>query len=622
MWLLFKAELRRFRIPGAIACIAHLVVLGFMSRTSDLAQQSALAYKVMGACYALAGVILGAFQMAGYARPAAWMQLIHRPLSSWRIGLALLAAGVAWIALAIALPIVLIAAWQATLTSRVIDLRHWLMAVPALTISAIGYALGAYAVLANRRIGFGAVVFLQLLLVARAQAWDALLLQWLIVAYFGALLWIVFRADRNSLPSSPWRLGLMFAPMVFTLSLLLLGALRIGFQSAWIMLGSAPAFSTTPPANSVQESHRATDKALMLQGLRASHDPMAASWADDVSKQEKIERYGAMFEELPVRQQFTNVLPLSQPDATNDTLWTFSHDRMRFVGRGLADDRSDRSTLAPPEAQAFATPAMPVAGALGIADAGSVVLLGAQRAWRYDPHSRNINLLLALPAHEVFASPPMRMGAHLVALSDQAIYVSHAATPSPGMLSRIPLPGPINVLARVSVADVRDGSLVSLTYTRNFRYESFARAQYVVHVDAKGQSRIVSWRPLTQDFPIWFSTMDWWMSPLLDRSEDALRALFAAQPGLDPQDPHLPPAGIVWLALACALCCAALTALLARRWSFSKAATATWMIVNALLGPAGLIGLWLIGDRGLAYRRANVAAPLRVRLGDGRIEAA
>ncbi|AIF48804.1 hypothetical protein [Dyella japonica] len=610
MWLLFKAELRRFRVAGAIACLAHLVVLGFLSRTTDLAQQTAQTYRIFAACYVLGGLVLGAYQMMSYARPPAWVQLIHRPLPAWRIGVALMAAGAAWIALAVALPILLIAAWQAGMTARVVDLRHWLMPLPALTTGMIGYALGAYVVLANRRVGFGAVVFLLLVWMAHAQAFNALLLQWLVAGYLAALLWIVFRPDRQAIPASAGRLGLVFAPVVFALYLALLTTLKVGLQISWILLGTAPATAAVPPVDSVQESQRATDKALMLQGLKVSRDAAAPQWMTEVTRLEKLERYGPLFDELPVRGQFTNLLPLSFPDAANDTAWTFSHDRMRFVGRGLADDRSDRGTLTPPHAATFATPAMPIAGVLGASDAESVLILNQHSAWRYEPRTHAMDTLLELPAQEVFASPLMRVGSHLAALSDQALYVGNANRRAEGLPVRIPLPGPVSVLGRVSIADVSDGYLVSLTFLRNLRYESFPRVQHVVHVDASGHWRIVATRPLTQDFPVWYRYIGWWLSPLLDRSGLMLTSMFAAQPSLDPIDPVRPPAGILWLAVACALACLAMTVLHARRLRLATRATVAWAIVNAALGPAGLLAFWLVGAHAFAHAATNQRRPM------------
>jgi len=602
MWLLFKAELRRFRTPGALTLLAHLVVLGFLSRTSDLAQQPLLYYRTFAACYVLVGVLLGAYQTFTYARPAAWIQLIHRPLSPARIGSALLAAGAVWLVLAVALPLLLIAAWQSEFTARVVDLRHWMMALPALNCALIGYAAAAYAVLANRRIGFGVLIFFLLITVARAQSFDALLLQWLVLGYLGVLLWLVFQPAHAAVPASPWRLATMLAPTVFVLYVLILSTARFGMQCTWIMLGDAPATATVPPANSVQESLRSTDKDLMLAGLAASHDPSAGRWASELRAQEKLERYGPFFTELPRRQAFATVLTLSFNDAANDTLWTFSHDHMRFEGRGLADDRSPRGSLAPPQASAFASPTMPIAGVLGLDHLDSVVMLGEREAWVYEPRSRVVRPLLALSGSEVFASPPMRVGNHLAALSDQALYVGNELTFPEHGSARISLGGPIDVLSRVALADVDDGYLVSLTFLRNFRQESFSRVQRVLHVDSVGRSRIVATRLLAQDYPAWFRFADWWMSPLLDRVAITLKGLFAAQPGLEPPERELPPADMVSLAAVCAALSMFATAIRSSQRRLSPKVTLSWMLVNALLGPAGVAAFYLAGGPSVASR--------------------
>jgi len=600
MWLLFKAELRRFRTPGVLSLLAHLAVLGFLSRTSDLAQQPLIYYRTFAACYLLAGVLLGAYQMFTYARPAAWVQLIHRPLSPARIGAALLAGGAVWLALAIALPLLLIAAWQHGFTARVVDLRHWMMALPALSCAWIGYAAAAYAVLANRRIGFGVVMFFLLIAVARAQAWDAVLLQWLVLGYLCVLLWLVFRPAHAAVPASPWRLASMLAPTVFALYLLIVSVAHIGMQCAWIMLGDAPATAAVPPAHSVQESLRATDKDLLLKGLAASDDATAKRWAGEVQAQEKLEAYGPVLAESPQRQAFGNVVSLSFSDTANDTLWTFSHDHMRFEGRGLADDRSARGSLTPPQASTFESPAMPITGVLGLDHLDSVVMLGERTAWRYEPRTRAVQTLLALSGSEVFAAPPMRVDHHLAALSDQALYLGDELTfPAHGTV-RIPLNGPIDVLSRVALAEVDDGYLVSMTFMRNFRHESFPRVQRVLHVDRHGHWQTVATRALSQDFPAWFRYSDWWLSPLLDRATITLKALFAAQPGLEPADREWPPAAMIWLAAICAALSSLATALRAWQLRLSLKATLAWALVNALLGPAGVTAFYLTAGSAMA----------------------
>ena len=105
----FSAEFMRFRTWAIAAFVVHLVVLGFMSRIVDLAQQPRVVYQVFGMVYMAAGILLGLYQMGSYRRANHWLNLLHRPLHRYRIALALCGAGAVVCLLAVALPIALIA---------------------------------------------------------------------------------------------------------------------------------------------------------------------------------------------------------------------------------------------------------------------------------------------------------------------------------------------------------------------------------------------------------------------------------------------------------------------------------------------------------------------------------
>ena len=65
---LLKAELLKFR-GWALGCVAvQLVVLGFLTRVVDLAQQPDLVYQVFALAYGALGLLLGLYQMGGYRR--------------------------------------------------------------------------------------------------------------------------------------------------------------------------------------------------------------------------------------------------------------------------------------------------------------------------------------------------------------------------------------------------------------------------------------------------------------------------------------------------------------------------------------------------------------------------
>src|SRR5690606_6130287 len=123
---LFKGELLRFRLWATAAAAINLVVLGFLSRMVDMAQQPIFVYQIFAAVYAVAGILLGLYQMGSYRKPNQWLNLLHRPLHRLRIAGALTGAGAFLLFVAVALPIALVALYQDTMTAPVVDLRHWL----------------------------------------------------------------------------------------------------------------------------------------------------------------------------------------------------------------------------------------------------------------------------------------------------------------------------------------------------------------------------------------------------------------------------------------------------------------------------------------------------------------
>src|SRR6187402_1505729 len=100
----YKAELLRFR-PWALAyAVLHLVVLVFLTRVVDLAQQPRFVYQVFAAVYALSGLLLGAYQMGNYRKPNAWLNLLHRPVQHRRMAGALMLAAATLLAGGVLLP--------------------------------------------------------------------------------------------------------------------------------------------------------------------------------------------------------------------------------------------------------------------------------------------------------------------------------------------------------------------------------------------------------------------------------------------------------------------------------------------------------------------------------------
>ena len=200
---LFKGELLRFRLWAGIAAIVNLAVLGFLSRMVDMAQQPLFVYQVFAAVYAVAGALLGMYQMGTYRKPNQWLSLLHRPLHRLRIAGALSGAGMILLLAAVALPIALVALYQDTMTARVVDLRHWLLPIAAWLIAVSGYLAGAYAMAGNRRYSFAAFLLPNLFMYAQASGVAMLGVQLVVIAFLAVLLAIAFKPDPAAQPRNP-----------------------------------------------------------------------------------------------------------------------------------------------------------------------------------------------------------------------------------------------------------------------------------------------------------------------------------------------------------------------------------------------------------------------------------
>ena len=143
MWDLYKAEVTRLRGWALAALVVHVGVLGFLARMVDPLQQPTRVYEIVAALYALAGLLLGLYQSSGYRRANTWINLLHRPLAPVRIATALHGAGATLLMIAVAVPLVLIIAGQASLSARVVDARHTWLPLAAGMIATCGYLAGA-----------------------------------------------------------------------------------------------------------------------------------------------------------------------------------------------------------------------------------------------------------------------------------------------------------------------------------------------------------------------------------------------------------------------------------------------------------------------------------------------
>ncbi|MEF9978611.1 MAG: hypothetical protein RR834_08985 [Thermomonas sp.] len=587
---LFKGELLRFRLWAAAAAILNVAVLGFLSRMVDLAQQPLVVYQVFAAVYAVAGILLGMYQMGSYRKPNQWLSLLHRPLHRLRIAGALTGAGALLLLLAVALPIALVAMYQDTMTARVVDLRHWMLPVAAWLIAVSGYLAGAYAMVGNRRYSFAAFLLPNLFMYAQASGVAMLGVQLVVIAFLAAMLAIAFKPD----PAAPSRNPAAVLAIALPVQLgayFLVWMLGYGVEMGWTVTGTHPLNMPAPPKGGYIEADRAEGKDMLLLGIENSRDPEATLWREQIALSDVYTTYP--LRKLPVQGSMTNLSPLEFGDGDNNLFLVYSHDRARFVTRGLRDQRRIGEMGVGEGQAAFPAPTMPF---------GAEYLYNANAAYQYDSEQQRIFERIRLPQGEVMASPPQPAGDNLLVLSDRAAYFYPGREAMNGLdllqpLMRVAMPGQVGNLSRMDTVELLDGYLVSYTYTWGVWSGELQRPfQQVLRVDGKGQAREIARRALSIDLPSVYTNRNTWLSPVLRAICLGAQDLFAAKDPLRAK-PEPMPARILWLA---AVCC--LLSLLGAVWLSGKQAHSPrgrlgWILLCGVVGLPALASLWLMVPR-------------------------
>ena len=404
------------------------------------------------------------------------------------------------------------------------------------------------------------------------------------------MLAIAFKPD----PAAPSRNPLATLVIALPVQLgayFLVWMLGFGVELFWTVSGSHPLNTPTPPKGGYIEADRAEGKEMLLLGIENSREPEAALWREQIALSDVYTAYP--LRNLPVRNSLTNLSPLEFGDDENNLLLVYSHDRERFVTRGLRDQRRIGEMGVGEEQAAFPAPTMPY---------GASYLFNAHAAYQYDSEQKRMFERLHLPQGEVMASPPEPAGDNILVLSDRAAYFYPGREAMNGLdrlqpLMRVPMPGAVGNLSRMDVVELLDGYLVSYTYTWGvWSGELQHPFQQVLRVDGKGQAREVARRALSIDLPSSYTNRNTWLSPVLRAICLGAQDLFAAKDPLRAK-PEPMPAQILWLA---AVCC--LLSLLGAVWLSGKQAHSTrgrwgWVLLCGVVGLPALASLWLMVPR-------------------------
>jgi len=610
MFELFKAELLRFRAWALLLALAHLAGLGFLLRIVDPMQQPLSVHWAFGAGYALIGILLGLYQMGTYRKPNVWLNLLHRPLPPKRIAVALMSAAVAVLLAVIALPMFAAALWQDTMTARVVDLRHWLLPFAGLQIASIGYLIGAYAMLAERRYAASGLIFLLLLPMAQATGFGALALQAAILLWLSAMVFVSFKPDLETPPRAIASTAVVALPLQVGVFLLMLTS-YYAIELIWIAEGSHPNNTPTSPRGGHNEVEKAEPRQRMLLALDGSSHPEAALFREQIALSEPI-GIPSQLGRLPQRHELANVAPMEFDDGRG-VRWVFSHDDMRFHGYRLGDRRAVGDFGVGERNAVFPAPALPVGALPGMVE-GDALLLAGNRAYHYEAETGRAWPRIRLPKDEAMVGGGP-VGESLGVISDRALYffdtreaIEHRRVLRPRL--RVPMPGDYRDLYTLDLIELVDGYLIAFAYTSSAHNEhGAAPRQHTLWVHEDGRIETVAVRPLVHDMPLFYRYRSFMTSPLLHALCDAaIRALAPPMP-LERNTP-LPVPRAIWIA---AIALSALAFILglwrSRSLRMSTAVRVAWLAACLAIGLPALIALWLLYRPSLQMRSPPERAP-------------
>jgi len=587
MWGLIRAEWLRFHRWALVLGLAHLGWLLFADRVADPLRQQAIAYKVYLGILVLLGMAFGLYQVSAYARQAAWIDLLHRPVAPHRIGAALLLTGLALACVAVALPVALLLPFHHVTAGQGVESRHLLFPLAAWAVGATGYLLGVHLRLGPPRLSFTATILLVWLYQAQASGPAAAGLQVLAAGIAFLLALGDFRPDRTAPDRLPRRMATSF---VAALAIGVVGtfALRFALQIGLMFVGNHP-LNGVPPTGGLVEAMRADGAALMASGLASQPSERNRFWSEQVGLSEVVTI-------VPELRDATARFSLTSPgnstieDDVSRLVWSFSHDTMRYAATSMVTRRPWKPELSPPP-----LPVPPL-----VAGDGQTIIAG-NRILHYDAQSSRFSDRITLPVGERLIAPPQPAWDQLAILSDRALRVYDGRVMRHGdgnlpPLATVDLAGAPGALVRIDMLELLDGYLVSFTFGQRSAEGRSQPEQQLWLVEGARVTPVLR-RPLDPDYPAVMRHADLWFAPVLTSGAAALRGAFGPPNAMAETGPRAAPSDILALALLLHILSA-----LGAWWRggnipIDRRERLVWATAALFLGPPMLIAFLLLHRR-------------------------
>lgn len=605
---LMKAELRRYRNAAGIFAATSLLLAFLMFRSSGFLGAHWAIHAVGLALFLGAGMALAIFQFRTYRKPARWLWLLHRPLPHLQTLAALHLAAMILALLAILLPLALALLAAKGEHVTVIDTRHFLGVMHLTLFAILGWQVASYTLLAKHR-GASLVVCLPVMLAGLyfASAYTLLVPMLLCLGVMGGALLSVFRPERRCTHQHAGAMAWAAIPMVACTYFLLIWGATIAFNIGFSVMRMS-ATENLVRDGFLEALASSWDSNLVGTELARSGDPRAAQWRSQIQPAKARAFYAHMLR-YPNSDQPAN--PGASALYRNNILWTYSHDRRRFVAHDRNIDTAQESSLGPygtHDRTPFAQPAVTIPLAKD-----TQLIFDPQHLYLLDQRSLAMRTLVVLAGDEKIASLPEADDTRLTIVTNRRlIEYAWPATGQP-LTERysIALPGQLSDLSRVEAVDVADGQLVSLLFGLQQENGALHSRVATYHIQ-DGQVETVHQRTLVEDVGFLYTQKNFWISPTLFALFELPRVLLDSGKVLDAgyatdsMRLSMPrPAAAQFLAGVMLTSSALLAWIWLRQEPTSAAFKAAWVIACLCLGLPALLCLLMLQAR----ERKQLALP-------------
>lgn len=617
---LFLGELRRFRLLAALLAGAHLLVLLFLNRMTDMQQQPHEVERMFMLVYMAAGFALGLYQVGAYRRPSRWLWLLHRPLPQRAICFSIVASAGALLLATTLLPRLAVLAGVDLLTPRLVDSHHYLMPLHAWVLACMAWLAGVCTVLSPRPTAIVVAIVPVWLMWSFAASLPLLLLESAGLAWLLAVAAAQFKPDREARDGHPLLVVLGALPLQIGIGYALAVA-AMGYEFGLMFAGRHALNMPVPPAGGYTEALRMEPRDVLTTLLGLSTDARAPGWARQLAKTDaaagSTAEPGSEFtrlREYPVRHQAFQRRPVQWQDDKRHIEWTFSHDDMLFHGHDTRSGQASGRWGAGGAQDATPFPAVPLV-------VGKRFLLTADRFYAIDLAAQTSAEVLRLPDGEAFVAPPIAAPDHngetqLIVASSGGLRIyplvqGKAAAPRLHLqVPGLPFTRPMYTsegagsLSQLEYVRLDDGWLVALTFGAFYNGDEIR--QLLVHATPDGRTEVLVNRPISSDFALLYENVGWWLSPLQYAVRELPRRLGEGRQ-LPPELLPARPREVVAAALALHVAALLLALWWLRGTTLPAGRRALWLAMVGLGGLPAALSLLLLERRAALPRAATSA---------------